>query len=72
MRMQNKEPRESYAFLLPLLQGLVIQAPHPHHLHGIPREDGDVESLDIDDTLMGSSYGGHLTNKVGVTSLMSE
>ena len=72
MRMQNKEPRESYDFQLPLPQGLVIQAPHPHLLHGMPHEDSNVESLDINDSLKGSSYGGHLTNKVDGISLMSE
>ena len=49
----------------------MIQAPHPHHMHTISRVDGNVESLDIDNSMMGSNFGGNLTNNVDGVSLMS-
>ena len=72
MHGKNKAPHESYDFKLPLPQGLVIRAPQPHHTHFMRGVDGDVESLDMEGLMMGSSFGGSSTNNMDNISQVLE
>ena len=69
---KNKAPHESYDFKLPLPQGLVIWVQQQHHTHAMGGIEGNVESLDMEGSIMDSSFGGSYTNNVDGMSQVSD